>query len=331
MPKYDSPPQLSQWKKDTSPSPANAAKEGEMRAKDPILTRLDQVIDSYHKHADHGKRWFLITDMFFCTDYWLKRLSQKMGAGILDPAREPAIYALFVGSANWLCTLFNCTINVLPRELEKAFGRELGYHGQHIDSRPGVAQYLTRAEAAQYRLMFKDGKAWQLPWWSWWRKKIVLAESSRSKGTYNPKAQMKDPMFGPNYSGFVMSMGRDIYMAPHFGCYNKENFFHSSYLSGDTVMCAGSMLIQGGVIKAIKTDSGHYRPTAQHVVNLLQTLQMLAVPLDIITVTYFDPKTNGWRSVNGQKLLNVGGNYDRITEGQKQFDQHAQARKAHKN
>lgn len=327
MPTYTSVPTLVQWQKDTAPSPAHA-KMGPQRAQDPILTRIDTIITQYHMSHSDGQKWYLINDLMFCTDYWLKRQGQGASRH-LDPARQPAVYALFAASADWLCKLFSCTINVLPRELEKAFGRELGYHGQHIDSRPGVAQYLTRGEVNQYRLMFRDGKAHQFPWWEKKGKKIVLAESSRSPGTYNPKSGMTEAMFEKNYSGFVMSMGRDLYMAPHFGCYGKDNFFHSSYLAGNAVMCAGSMLIENGVIKGIKTDSGHYRPTPEHLTNTLLALQMVGVELKGITCSYFDK--GGFLSMSAENLLAARGNWGRIHTGQKQFEQHLLERKLKAN
>ena len=62
------------------------------------------------------------------------------------------------------------------------------------------------------------------------------------------------------------------------------NFFHSSYLAGDTVLCTGSLLIELGVVKAIKNDSGHYQPTVFHLVNVVRTLQMHGVDVSQVAV-----------------------------------------------
>lgn len=313
MPTYAHVPTLTQWLADTPPT----RKGHDLRSQDPILTRIDQIVQSYHSSSDDGQKWYLLNDLLFCTDYWLKRQGQG-ASSLLDPARKPAIQALFAATAGWLCKLFQCTVNVLPRELEKAFGRELGHHGQSIDVRPGVAQYLTRGEANKYRVMFRDGKAWQFPWWEKKGKQIVLAESSRSPGTYDPKENIGQPMFDKGFSGFAMSMGRDLFMAPHFGAYGKDNFFHSSYLAGNAVMCAGSIRIEAGVVLAIKTDSGHYRPTPEHVTNLLLALQMVGVKLDGIVCTYFEGKS--WFEESATSLLAARGKWSRIRTGQKQFE-----------
>ncbi|HEV2211503.1 MAG TPA: hypothetical protein VG167_22270 [Verrucomicrobiae bacterium] len=270
-------PSLEVWKKDSNVTFA-------VRSKDQILTRIDELVDACAKAGDKGAWLYAATDLFFTLDYWLKiykGLPKAMEAG-----REPAIMALYKCVVEGLCASFACTVNVLPRELEYYFGREMGFHGTKLDKALDCAQYLKRADVVKYKLFFKGGMACQFPWWDKTKKfgksKLVLANSSRA---YEPAVFQGAGRV--NWGGFAMSMGRDIYMAKHhctrdFG--ERGNFYHSSYLGGDAVMCAGTMLIEDGIIKGISTDSGHYRPSQMHVVNLLQSLQMRGVNVSTIEV-----------------------------------------------
>src|SRR5205823_5961883 len=101
----------------------------------------------------------------------------------------------------------------------------------------------------------------------------VLANSSRV-GWTDGRGNKAPRMMFPGYAGFALSMERQLYMAHHRGSFNKDNFFHSSYLSGDAVLCTGTINIVNGVVKGLCNDSGHYQPTLEHLVNVVRTLQM---------------------------------------------------------
>lgn len=49
-------------------------------------------------------------------------------------------------------------------------------------------------------------------------------------------------------------------------------FHHSSFFSGGKVRCAGTMEAEDGIVTRLDNYSGHYRPTAQHVLTFLQFL-----------------------------------------------------------
>jgi hypothetical protein len=181
-------------------------------------------------------------------------------------------------------------------------------HGAKLDLQLDCAIYLKRAEVAKYRIRFKNGKAYQFPWWEppSRKPKVALAESKRAS---NDALFDDGSGYRKSWGGFAMSMSRDLYMARHH-CTRPDgergNFFHSSYLGGDPVMCAGTMLIEQGVIKKVATDSGHYRPEPAHVVNLLQMLKMHGVEVANIEVHDFD---SIYPSVRGGNFLATNGNY----------------------
>lgn len=297
---YRDIPTIEAWKKDSSVAMAT-------RSKDAVLGRIDALVEACGKAeaAGDGGQWvYLACDLFMSLDYWLKVHTRNAA---MEKKREPAVMALYKCVAEWLCVSFSCTVNVLPRELELYFGRELGFHGAKLDKAFDCAISLQRAEAKKYRLFFKDGKAFMFPWWKKSSRpgetKLVPADS---KHAANPGVFDDGTGYRTGWGGFAMSMGRDIYMAKHH-CTRARgengNFYHSSYLGGDPVMCAGTMLIEDGVIKAISTDSGHYRPTQMHVVNLLQALQMRGVNIAAIDVQDHEgtvvAKANAFIQANG--------------------------------
>jgi len=198
-----------------------------------------------------------------------------------------------------------------------------------MDRDEGYAQYLTRAEARKYRIFFgKNGLAFQSPWWnkhwnaSW---SLVLAESSRAR----PNPPTMFDQLGSDYGGFTMGMNRELYMAPHLCTLESEqkkmNFYHSSYLAGSAVLCTGPILIRGGRILGILDHGGHYRPTLDHLVNVLEALRMFGVALDVILVEALVPQGGGgteWCWASGDKLLRDRGNYARMERISAGYSQH---------
>jgi hypothetical protein len=102
------------------------------------------------------------------------------------------------------------------------------------------------------------------------------------------KRQQGD-VYHVDFAYFVMTMGRDLYLRKHsLGHQNgHDGNYHSNYTGGGAVLCAGSMLIEGGVIKTVRSDSGHYKPTEQNMVSLLLALQMHGVDIRNVRVVNF--------------------------------------------
>lgn len=274
---YNQMPGLEKWLHDSSVTLA-------FRNSDPILKDIDYLIASANKRADLKE--IVLCDLFFSLDYWLKvyRSHPKK----MEARRSPAIFALYQFVVRELCRIFHCSVNTLPRELELMFGRSLSAAGVSTDGDGSHVRYLSAAELRRYRLYFKGGKAYQFPWWEGASGGALrLAES---KYAYDPKAAVKNAEMDPNFGFFVMTMGRELYMAKH-EISSGSRMFHSSYNHGNTTMAAGSMLIEAGRIKAIQANSGHYQPHANNMLALLQALRMFSVPLGEITMISYDGKT----------------------------------------
>ncbi len=269
---YSTVPSASKFQSDSSVAFAT-------RKHDIVLHRIDGLLEARAYTKDAAKRFIFLSDLYFTTDYWLKMFTGN--PTVMLPKREKAVHALFTVCAFELCKFFGCTINGLPRELEFMWGRTLTDCGAKKDFVDRCAKFLTRAEASIYRLWFKGGRAYMLPWYQTggdMRQKVV----ANSKWAYSKEAQTRNGKPADDYGFFVLTMSRDLYMAKHFGGANnsEKGFYHSAYVAGEAVACSGTMLIQEGVVKKIRTNSGHYQPHANNVRTLIMALRMWGVPLD---------------------------------------------------
>lgn len=299
-------------------------------ATDSKFKLIESYLDTYQAKTDVWDQGAILGQLYFLSDFWLKE--HDPDGEHPDERSYSGVYDTYLTICDQLCKTFACQVNLLPQRLQEYWGRILTPHGHHIDrldlsKDPGgntplppgtpsvVAQYLTRSVAEQFRLVFLNGKAFQSTWWEPKPLKLVLANSSLVGWTYAPG--ITDAMMDADYAGFALSMGRELYMAHHKGGFEEENFFHSSYLAGDTVLCTGTILIENGVVKAVRNDSGHYQPTLEHLLNVVLTLEMHGVDPASVLVRAVP---HSWRNndvvqtteltITGDKLIEArGGGY----------------------
>lgn len=286
----------------------------------PAVDRLFELVAAYHlPTTSPWGRLAVLGDMYFTCDFALRACGKYPVLAVLVPSLE-VLYRTIVDS---LCRKFDCAVNVLPQRLEDWWGRVLTKHGHEVDAQPSVAKYLTRAEVEKYRLSFSKGAAFM-------RERMAnnavkanwVAANSAGIGWTDARGVKAAPMMYPNYAGFALSMGREFFMAHHKGCFHKDNFFHSSYLAGDAVLCTGTLHIENGVVLGVANDSGHYQPSLDHLLNVAQALKMYGCNLDAVVFhAMWDSLSPGmkatppgvpyqyggrwWVAVNGTTLLNL--------------------------
>jgi hypothetical protein len=262
------------------------------RKGDPILLNIDGLVTAC-EHASENVRRLLIVDLFWNCDFWLKEQPRNPS---MKKDRATAIHRLFVCCAKQLCGYFGCEVNTLVNHLEECFGRTVGVHGLKVDVELGWVKYFDEAERKLYKLEFNGGKAYQFEWWSTpvnLRKKVL----ANSRYACDPGAFFGTGADKTDFGGFVMTMGRDLYMARHGGPSRKASrVFHSSYFGNNTVSCAGTMLIRNGEIEVICPDSGHFQPGDVNVMMLLRALQMHQVDLSKVMVQDFKGNNIGYAS-----------------------------------
>ena len=304
---YSKIPTLSAWKSDSSVVFA-------IRSSDPILSRIDALLDVYEKFS--ARRLVTLCDLYYCTEYWLKAFKQNRS---MEGKRQPAVQRLFQRVELELSTSFQCEPKEVANQLQLTFGRDMTTNGLNVDLLYQKANYPSRTELQTYRIYFKGGDAYQ---WDWWDKSLNPPKRKllESKYSYRPGAFVgsRDQQPCVDYGGFVLTLSREFYMGPHKqGKADEQNgFYNSSYVAGEPVKGAGTMLVQAGKIKRLRCDSGHYKPIDTNMLEVLQALQMFGVDCHGIMVEDFSGnyarKATEFLAARGDWDVLFGRGYGRV-------------------
>lgn len=276
------------------------------RSDDAILTRIDTLVGAYNAREKSAKEWmdvfdrhYILFELYWCLDSWLKEADRDRNDATIKK-RRPGVQKLYEAVVFILCAYYSVTPNVLPRELEEHFGKEMVEHGKKTDAKwakgdlkklqDDIDKYMAaqskgewkgtfkdpvfetlqpiykdRVETEQYRIFFRNGLAFQSPWWD---------KSARNPAPVrlDTKTQYKkETLSNEGRAGYALSMSRDLYVAQHF--VNRDAaFYHSSYLKGEKVQCAGELRCIAGQITMVNNYSGHYQPKGDSLVSLLEHL-----------------------------------------------------------
>ncbi len=173
------------------------------------------------KAKDNGEVTYLRFMLYFTTNCWLTTIKRQHNLLRMQPSREPAVRALFRCNIKAMAIGFKCSVQALPNELEKHFGRALSQHGKTVDtSEKNFHYFLDVAQREKFRLLYKGGLLYQLPWRQFMRGEAVepvLANSSiiheQTRANLKGTEKVKDGKFQKDmfklieeWAFFVMSM-----------------------------------------------------------------------------------------------------------------------------
>jgi hypothetical protein len=288
------------------------------RAADHVLVRINDLLESYEANRltrppenRTYTRLYLRADLYMTTTYWLENRFESEAPDAYHAVRE--LNGLVHAK---LCRNYGVGAAKLPMELRRRFGKE-------IESGPGASDrkyptyYLDIAQREKYRIVFNNGVAYQYPWWLPdldpdvvnFAHSLVPAESSHAIEQQfieahewvkknDPRSLHLVPL--KPVGNFVIGMNREMYIGKHQSrdsMFTGENvqkgFFHSSYLSGDTVLCAGGIYIEKGRIRAVSNSSGHYQPDARYMLNTIECLLMHGVNMSNVYIHVWRPERVG--------------------------------------
>lgn len=264
------------------------------RASDVTLGQIDQLLADYHQVAAPQKPDVLYYLYLGCR-FWLRKINinstNKLPTGYQDPRstlptgpkvsgserRLEAVMALHDVVQQTLMAQHGCNSQTnLLLQLANAYecdNHEFASDQQWIERYGGRADVLSvfmtdDGQRRRYKLRFRDNLAYR---WS---------DSTENQGGYalydttgNTESEIND-----GKSHFVMTKNGRIYSG-----FEKENrhhgmdlvwFKHSSLVGGTAAAAAGRMQVVNGQVRHVINDSGHYRPQAMHMVNLLQRLAL---------------------------------------------------------
>lgn len=153
----------------------------------------------------------------------------------------------------------------IPQSNYKSVTMDRTYETEHLPNNqvwPGQkVKYLTPAELEKYRIRFEGGKA------------------------YDANGKLFDTIkITSGRAIFVMDEHGNIYAskAPKVG-----EFHHSSFLAGRPVAGAGEIEAMSGEITAISNNSGHYKPNAEIMVQVMDELKKQGVNTDYVIQEFY--------------------------------------------
>ncbi|XP_020213753.1 IQ domain-containing protein IQM2 isoform X2 [Cajanus cajan] len=106
---------------------------------------------------------------------------------------------------------------------------------------------------------------------------------------------------------FVLSTSKTLYV----GKKKKGSFQHSSFLAGGATSCAGRLVIERGVLKAVWPHSGHYRPTEENFKEFLSFLlerdvHLSDVKMNSVDEEYHSSEEDFTKNMSGLKAEEKG-------------------------
>jgi hypothetical protein len=316
-------PRPEEWQRDSSVTLA-------IRNNDTTLRRVDNLLEQYARNegasaAARFRRQCLVCDLFFTVDFWLKtyRNNFHMASG-----RADTVNALYRCVVDQLCgaDMFDCPVNILPTMLEAMFGRSLSDDAVRVDAEDRAAEYMSLAMATKSKLVIKSGLLYGYRWESGGEQGLQVVPTNKlvrldTCDLANP-AVHADAMPGfERYAFFVMSVDRDLFMRQHYSATLKPipyapgnlnpGIYHSSYLGQNHVGFAGSMLVENGVLRSLRNDSGHFKPNDSNYVALLWALQMHGISTD--GVSCYEHTGRYW--CRARDILNNNGDWTSLIRG----------------
>ncbi|MES9898092.1 MAG: hypothetical protein ABW148_03610 [Sedimenticola sp.] len=279
-------PTFSQWK---SASKVGGRLGKPYRREDKALLRIDRMVKSLNRRLADGARCYRLAGLFFTTMWWVNnhKYDPKMH---LD--RRRAILSLNLTVSRDLSRALGCGHNVLATRLQELYGTGMSDHGVQTDAAENP-EYMSAAERESYRVIFKGGRAYHF--------KYDNSSSTPELVPHDTQNLISTEMDDNNRDGiiFVMSMSHQLYAGisgsggvrepmmdeaqPHY-LGMKKVIYHSCFLRGFSVLCAGTISFDNGIIVGIRNDSGHYQPRDTSMAKMLQHLKTIGVDISKITV-----------------------------------------------
>jgi hypothetical protein len=293
------------------------------RSSDRVLTRIDDLVSGLNRSGlDDGSRKYLLAELYYSTNYWLNYCE---GNPNVQLERRQAVRALKEVVERTLAKSLGAAPLLVGPELEKHYGCSLTFHGIYKDETDEPRYFKEREKRERYKIFFRDGKALWHEWWMSQTSKLKPVDTKEAcqRSSFSLQQQEGGPLLS-GYGFLVMTSYRDIYVAPHRMDAIAPGMpkFHSTIPAGKSVQFAGSILIQGGIVKAIRNDSGHYHPDDTFFINILEQLRTVGVRLK--GVQLFNYKGEDV-SKDAEDYLNKRGNWGKIEERVKQSQRHQSA------
>ncbi len=298
---YHSFPTPNQWSIDS-----HSKEYRQQRKKDRVIARMDDLVRSLRGPIDDGRRKYLLCELFFTTNYWISNNCVGPTLASLYMGEPVAALRNYVQRA--LAKAFGCSRLMVPAVLQKHYGCSITAHGIYADTNDVPRSFEQRAMLEKFKVYFENGKALWNTWWTQADSDLVPVNTFRA---YDCSGDERDHL-RDRHGFFVMTLYRDLYVAPHRPTLKAFPKFHSTIPEGTAVQCSGSILIVEGKVKEITSASGHYKPDKLFFVNVLEQLKTVGVgTLKNIALYDYD---NEVIAKNAEEYLKQYGRWNAVDE-----------------
>lgn len=160
-----------------------------------------------------------------------------------------------------------------------------GFFIEEMGSRPERDRtslvWLHDQEAAKHRILIRGGLLYFAT-----NGQLVdtAADEYRDHGAGLAEGRFREPNL---YSaGYVLSLQGELFAGIHapgnspHQCMGKNPFYHSSYMGGRDVLCAGRIFARQGKLVGIDNASGHYKPSAERLRSAIRDLDRQGVEIE---------------------------------------------------
>lgn len=243
----------------------------------PAMQRITELLDIFHKvdYRARAVKFETMAQALRHTEFILKYKNnkQKLGADLWESRADT------VKSLNTYLKQ-----NYANKDFGEEYGKDVTIHGQNEDSSAVSANlmqwYRDKAARTQFKLSFRSGTAHRWNFDSDGRKTALSVYDTED---------MND-VIEEGMSLYVMDTEGRVYVSGREG---EQSLKHSSFLAGGRTLAAGTIRIERGKVKWITGKSGHYQPSVQQMLNVLERLRAFQVDMNSVTVmreNYIDPK-----------------------------------------
>jgi hypothetical protein len=245
-------------------------------APDALESRITELVSLYWTAAGNEfQKAFVLVDLYRRLDSWLARGPQQTKLRPGAQGRQTAMLTLYKIVVSQLCTFFKVAPNGLPNMLERGAFKEM----EHTEAGEAVS-YMNAVEREATRLTFdRTRQLWER--YSAAAHGIVTVNTNDAEMLAGSSQAGWDQPLLETDAGYVLSLWGGIYSTQHDRNLHK---FHSQYMGGKPVVCAGEMTIRNGILSRISNSSGHYRPSPEQLNRLLWVLIQMGVPMAALEV-----------------------------------------------
>ena len=261
---------------------------GKSRSNEKLLKFIDKKLTYINNIQTKSPNATLVADailvlaeLYYALDRWLVLAGRKDSS--VNTRRSKGVEGLFAQVVKLLSFQLETPINRLPNWLEEKFTVGMTDHGYEVDYQNSSALYYNEQSRNVCRLKITNGVVYQKQWWKptnndvWVKMNSEDTQKTGSAGTISAQ-----------HCGYVLSVLGDFYSGPHKSgtTHAKDGQYHSSYMGGRPVLCAGEIKIVDGKISHLNTSSGHYGPAKGYLLNVINALTLCGVDESSYNVSY---------------------------------------------